>query len=454
MAFVFVGFLQLFSDIGFGPALIRQSALTEELVATCFWINLLLGGVLLGLSGAVAPLVGRTFRIDEVSSAFMALSLNFPLLSLSIVQQAILEREMNFKFLGLVDIYGTILSTVGCIIMALYGFGVWSLVGRVLIFSFVKTIALLTRVRLVSIFKFSLSSLKQIWSFSTFLFGFNLVNYASRNSDNLLVGEFLGAKQLAFYNLSYQIMLYPLTYITWIISRVMYPVLVRFQGDIPSFCNIYIRTSRFVSFITFPLMMGLIAVAPEFVPAFLGPRWLSVIPVIRIFAAVAIVQSVASLAGSIFQSLDRMRLMFVWNLFASFVTVLGFVVGLKWGIYGVALAYMVVTYLITFPGLVIPFRLIGMSLRRFVGELMRNLAISSTMMCLVLSLREMLLTISSLSIRLAIEVSVGCVSYVVLSLLLNRKQVKELAGILPQHLFNMIPDFLLTKLDLKSHAIL
>ena len=446
MAFVFIGFLQLFTDMGFGPALIRQESLTDELIATCFWLSILFGIVLVVVCVPLNPVVGRVYQMKEVGVIFFALSLNFPLLSLSTVQQALLEKDLNFKFVSLTEISSSTVGTVGSIVLALTGFGVWSLVGRVVLSSLVKAILMMSRARFNGLFHFRLGSLRDVWGFSFFLFGFNLINYTSRNTDNLLVGKFLGATPLAFYNLAYQLMLYPLTYITWLLSRVMYPVFVKFQNDVSRFREVYLQTTRLIAFISFPLTLGLNVVAPEFVVGLLGPKWVSAVPLIRILAGAGLLQSIGSLVGNIYQTLNKMRYLFIWSVLATLLTVESFVIGLRWGITGVALAYALATLILTSFNFQMALPFIESSLFHLVRSIWRSLAASLGMACILGLVRLLLTKLIDPIVAMLVEVALGAMIYFILSLLLNRKDVRLFLSVLPKSANRFIPRLLMESL--------
>ncbi len=433
MAYVFIGFLQLFSDFGFGPALIQRRDVDDVLIGSCLWMNIIIGAMLVFLTVFLAPLAADFYHQPEVRPVLVAISLSFPLASVSTVQQALLEKEMNFKFVALADIGSAIVSTFGSIVLALLGFGVWSLVGRALLSAIVKSGVLLTKTRVNQLIRFSPRRLKPVLSFSLNMTGFNVVNYFARNADNLLIGKFLGAQDLGYYNIAYQLMLYPLIYVTGLVGRVLYPVLVKFQDNLQRFRDIYLKSNRLIAFVTFPLMMGLFGVADDFILGIFGPKWSPAINVVKILAWVGLVQSIVSLVGNIYQSFNRMGVMFVWSLFATAGAVVSFIIGLRWGIVGVSFAYAVISYVLVIPGLKIPFRLIDLPFTAVVREVAGTMLSSLLMLAVVLLLRQAILAPSGMqpAFMLVVEVSVGVVSYAFISRLVNSRQVREVLAVLP-----------------------
>jgi PST family polysaccharide transporter len=110
--------------------------------------------------------------------------------------------------------------------------------------------------------------------------------------------------------------------------------------------DVWVRASCLVGAVSIPALVGLAILAPEFVEVVLGSRWSGLTPLIQILAAVGIVQSLQTLSGEVLLALDRAGTLFRFTLL-WFVGSLGsFVVGVQWGIVGVAVCYTIVTLLL------------------------------------------------------------------------------------------------------------
>ena len=162
-------------------------------------------------------------------------------------------------------------------------------------------------------------------------------------------------------------MLYPLRNITLVISRVIFPAFSKIQQENSKLREAYMRVTNSIAIITFPMMAGLALVSFNFTEAFFGENWDTVLVayIIIILAPVGALQSIVSTVGNIYQVKGRTDWMFRWSLFASTFTLIGFFVGLKWGITGVAISYLVTNVLMIFPVFMIPFKLINLSIVKF-----------------------------------------------------------------------------------------
>ena len=110
-------------------------------------------------------------------------------------------------------------------------------------------------------------------AFSLNLTGFNVFNYFARNADNFLIGRYLGAQDLGYYDLAYRLMLYPLQAISAVIGRVMFPLYSRMQDDLEKFRNIYLSIAWAIALVSFPMMLGLMVVAEPLVLIVFGKQW-------------------------------------------------------------------------------------------------------------------------------------------------------------------------------------
>jgi PST family polysaccharide transporter len=199
--------------------------------------------------------------------------------------------------------------------------------------------------------------------------GFNILNYFSRNSDYIIIGKFLGAVPLGLYTFAYRLMQFPLQYVSNVVGRVLFPTMSMMQDNDQSLRGAYIQACKYVAMVTFPVMTLVSILAPEIVTVIFGEKWVASIPLVRIFGIVGAVQSIITLNGNIYTAKGRTDLLFYWGVISSTVAVLGFVIGVRWGVYGVAIGYALATFVLLIPNFGIPFRLIGQKYSVFVYAL-------------------------------------------------------------------------------------
>lgn len=368
MVTVFTSFVGVFTDAGFRAALVQRQELTEDHLSSVFWTNLAVGIALTGLAVLAAPQVAAFYEEPILRPLTMLIGVNFLIGAFPVVHLAMVQREMDFRALGMVEIMAVLTAGAVAIPMALSGFGVWSLAAQMLVYAFAFAVGLWIvhgwrpRRRFVS------RAVGDLLGFSGNLLGFNVFNYWIRTADDLLVGKFVGSAGLGVYTRAYATMLLPTGDISGIVGQAMFPALSRIQDDLERVKAVYLQANRVIGLLTIPAMCGLFVVARPFVLSVFGSQWEAVVPVLQVLCFVGVKQPIGSTTGWIYQSQGRTDLQLRWGLFAGVVTLAAFGVGIIWGVMGVAVAYVVRSYLLWYPAIEIPGRLVGISFGEFVGN--------------------------------------------------------------------------------------
>lgn len=165
-------------------------------------------------------------------------------------------------------------------------------------------------------------------------------------------------------------MMTPLTQFTRVLTRVMFPALSRMQADRAKVKAVVLRSQRVIGLVTMPLAAGLILAARPFVLTAFGTAWADMIPILQVLCLVALLQPINATTGWIFQSQGRTDLQFRWTLIYGVLTLTSFAIGVRWGAIGVATAYALRTYLIWYPSIAVPGRLVDLTF----GDYLHNLA--------------------------------------------------------------------------------
>ena len=375
MVTVFTGFAALFGGLGLGAAIVQRKELEPRHLNTAFWVNVIFGSAITLLMAAMAPLVAWFYREPLLTPLTAVIALRFVMDGLQVVQSAILSREMRFRALAAVNIGSSVTSGIVGLGMAVGGMGVWSLVAQTLGGSLAQLLILWRLADWRPRWAFDWLACRELFGFSASFLGFDVVNYWARTLDQLLIGRFVGAGALGIYSRAYGLMLLPLSQVSRVVGGVMFPAMSAIQEDKPRVKRAYLKAIGIISLVTFPMMVGLFVVADHFVLALLGTQWSAVIPVLKLFCWVGLIQSVLATVGWIYTSQGRTHLYFTMGVIGASACLVAFLIGVHWGVMGVAWAYSVTTAIFIFPFFTIPARLIDLSL----GEAARSL--SATFFC-------------------------------------------------------------------------
>ena len=365
MAVLVTTLLETIRDLGTGSALIREQELTDDMASTAFWLNCGTGVVITLLVIALAWPASLFFRQPQVATILRFLSVSFFFGAMGVVPTAVLSRAMDFRKLAAAQSAGAFCGTGSAIAIALAGGKVSALIAAALVMSFVTTVVtwFLSPLRVKAVFHPAFA--RRILSFGLHLTGSQVMNYFSRNADNVLVGRYLGSSPLGYYQMGYMLMQFPLYNFTNMLAQVTYPALSKFSGDHVRFRAAYLRTLSLIALITFPAMVGLGVTAQPFVRVFLGPKWAPVAELLAVFGPLGALQSLGGTLNSVYNTQGKTNLLFRWQIFASICYVASFIFGLRWGIMGVAVCYSIVWILLMVPMFAIPFHLVGITFRDF-----------------------------------------------------------------------------------------
>jgi polysaccharide transporter, PST family len=363
-ASVFLAFISLLLDQGIGATLIRRVELTPDIVGTTFLLNLGTTIVLTLLTVIGAPVIAEFFGKPELTEILRWLAIAVFFDGLDVMPRSILSRRLRFKALASAEVAGAIIAGIAGVVVALNGGGYWALVVQAILTNLCVTVVIMAMAGRMSV-RGSRRALREVFAFSSRVLGFSLLNYASRNLDNVLVGRYLGARPLALYALSYRTLMVPVTALGQVSNRVALPVYGHMQNDQPRFRAAFMLSLRLIALVSFPMMILTIVEAPRAVPVFFGNAWKPAVVPLQILALTGLRQSVQSTLGPVLLALGRADWTLRWGLGSSFAYIASFVVGLHWGIVGVATCYTIVGFALSPVSAAMLGKLLGFDLRTY-----------------------------------------------------------------------------------------
>lgn len=327
LAGVMLALFNLLADIGIGPAVIQNKTLTAEDMNSINTFNSYQGLVLGVAFFFSAPFIAEYYGNPQVKLVCQIMSVNILMGCVNAVPNNILYRQQRFKLITIISLCTQFVGGVISIAMAFHGCGPISLVLPSAIISIPTMFVLRYITNVHFVWRIDWAPLKRIFSFSVFQFLANVVGYFSRNMDSMLVGKYMGMKQLGYYNKSYNLQLMPLQYISGVLIPVMLPVFSKYQDDINYIQEKYTQILRFFAFVGVPLCALMYFCADELILLFFGDQWEQSVPCFKIIALSIPFQIQGCSSGSVFQATGHTKAMF-WNSFiGAFFTLGSFAVG-------------------------------------------------------------------------------------------------------------------------------
>lgn len=351
MVAVFVGFISLFKDLGLSEATIQKAEITHNQVSNLFWVNVMLSTAIMLLTAALAPVVAWFYGEPRLTWITIVLAGGFIFGGLTVQHQALLRRQMRFTTLAAIEIASMLVGIATAIVWALYKKDYWALV----LMQLASTITSMVGVWLACGWRPSLpkrySGAGTLLAFGGHLTGFNILNYFSRNLDNVLIGWKVGAQQLGFYAKAYQLLLMPFDQINVPVAKVALPTLSRLQSEPERYRAYYIQAIRLLVTLGMPLVVFMFVAADKLILTMLGQQWTEAILIFRLLAPAAFVSTFNVAAGWVYVSLGRTDRQWRWGLLTSMVDAIGFIIGIKWGAVGIATAYGITRVGLRYPAI-------------------------------------------------------------------------------------------------------
>lgn len=362
------GFVLIFKDLGLAQAVIQKEKITQKEVSKVFWLNVYISIILGLLIAALAPVLVYFYEEPRLYPIAFAYSFVAILGGLSVQHSALLKRQMNFRILASITVMASALGIISGIVLGFLNAGYWALVAINVGNAFFSVILLwwkcnwrpdVTRVD---------KSIMDYVRFGADISGFNMINYFSRNLDNILIGKFIGSSALGLYNRAYQLLMIPITQLRDPLNSVGIPAMSSLDFKSDRYRGYYKQYVFLLAFFSMPIVVFLAICAKPIILVVLGDKWIEASLIFQLLAIVAFIQPAASTRGMVLISSGQSRRYLYWGLINAILVIIAFVVGINWGMNGLILAYALANYVILIPSLIFCFKNTSVRLSDFITE--------------------------------------------------------------------------------------
>lgn len=288
MIMIVIQVSQAIIEGGFSLALIQKKDTDKEDFSSVFYINLVLSIVLYGIVFLFSPFISRFFNQLILTKLIRTLSLVFIINAFSLVQEAKLTKEIRFKTLAIIHIPSVVIGGIVGIVMALMGYGVWSLIFMQLSTRLAYTIQIWWYSGWNPSLSFNRKKARGLFSFGGKLLISNIVTSIYNNIFVIIIGRFFPLKDVGYYQNATNVAITPASTLTSVLNGVFFPVFSQIQEDNVRLKSGYKRLMKIAFFLVCPIFVlaGLLAV-PLFKVVF-GIKWLPTVPYFRWLCIVGI----------------------------------------------------------------------------------------------------------------------------------------------------------------------
>jgi len=430
MLTVITQFLVLNSDLGFEQALIHRREITEAHRSSVFWLMILVGLVLGVALVAGASWIAKFYGVDGLTALTRLVAAVFVLRALGVVPRALVARQLDFRIVAARRCAAVALGGVCAVGLAWRGFGVTSLAVELLVTTAAESLLLLVACGWRPRFEFAGAAVRDLLGFSVYRPAARTLSYWAQHIDKLLIGRFLGSGPLGLYGRAYNLARLPVLFVSRAIVNVMFASLASIQDDHRRVRRVYLRTIGAVALATVPMCLGLSVTAEPLVIGVLGPQWRAAVPILRLLALAAAVQSITTLASSLYLSQGRADLQFRLTALQRLSTIAAIFIGLRWGVLGIATALVLVSLINALPTLYFAGRLIGLPLAAVLAETAPVLIAAAIMTAAVAAVDAWTSHGLPPLTLLSVEVLTGALVYWVALLILRARAYFDVLGLL------------------------
>jgi len=379
MLTIFIAVAQVFLEGGFGAALIQKRDPTSTDISSIFYFNIVVGIIAAGLLCLAAPWIAAFYNQPILTPLTRAFSLTIVINSFSLVQTTIFEKKINFKALTKVSLVANGLSGIIGIVMAISGFGVWSLAVQQISGSLIRVVFVWFLSDWRPILVFSATSLRQMFGFGSRMMFSGLLNQIFNNIYLPVVGKFYSATDLGFFTRATSLAQLPSHTLSAMVGQVTFPVFASIQDDPVRLKRGLRKALTTLVLINFPVMIGLAAVSRPLILVLLTEKWEQSIPYLQLLSLAGATYALHLINLNLLQALGRSDLFLRLEILKKLITVINIVVTYRWGISAMICGEVILSIAGYYLNSYYTGILIGYPIREQVRDLFPYLALSTLM---------------------------------------------------------------------------
>jgi polysaccharide transporter, PST family len=344
-----IGVAQNLQALGFGNAIVQTHKISKPQLDALFAISFAVSLVLVITISLLAQSVAKVMHDPRIAPVLLVATASIVAMALAAQPAALLSRAMRFKAIALRNMISTTAGFLAAIATAIMTRSYWALIVSMITIPSLNFILSMNLVNWRPGIPRKGSEAGQLVRFGFNLWAANLSNFATRNADNLIVGHFSSTRDLGLYDRSYRVLLFPLGQAVLPLGQVLIPIMSRSLDDSARYREYYWRSILLLLFTCLPGLTLCVINPATIFGLLLGEAWLDGAPMFGWFASAGLFQIFLTTTSWLFISQGRGREFRQVSLSSSLVALASFLIGVRWGILGVAQAYVIGQALIVLP---------------------------------------------------------------------------------------------------------
>jgi PST family polysaccharide transporter len=339
------------------------------------------------------------------------------------IHRRLLEKELQFGKISVIEVIANLGSGMLGIILALFGFGVYSIIAQTVSLTMFYMVLTRCNIKWKPDYHFTFRETKSLIVFSLKMKGARLANFLARNIDFLILSKLFDITLFGYYSLAYRVMYFPIRRFSNVFSDILFPVFSKIQSNEKKIKTGYLKSIQIVAMAAIPISSILAVLSKPLVSVFLGEKWLQVSDILFVLSVAGLLQSIEVISDSIFPALNSPQTLLIIEILRIIVTGIAVVIGGIFGLLEVALALLAARLLLFVINFGILQRFIHIKFievgRKLLGPIFSGLIM---FLCLSLLANRETITLPSLILTL----TAGILSYFAVLTMCNFGDLKYL----------------------------
>jgi polysaccharide transporter, PST family len=411
MVLALVGFAPTLIDLGTTDASTQKTRISPVEISTLFWINVAIGGVLVGLLAGGSSLIASFFGEPTLTGIALVSSLTFVFMAASNQHFALMRRAMEFQNIALIDITANVLSSIIAVAMAFAGWGYWALVAKPILTSGFAAVGVWMSCPWVPGRPRFTPEVKELVGFGVGVTGFTMTDYLTKSADRVAVGFFYGATPLGYFQNAFLLYSNLLVILTESLHNIAVSGLSRLKDNVDELKRSWSAALSLVSFVSTPIFAMLAVTGQDFVVLLLGPKWAPAGPLLCILAVRGIAHSIERTLGWLHVPAGRSDRWMRWGFFSAACQLAALAAGLPFGLIGVVTAHTIAMFGLCVPALVYAGRPFGIGVKDVLSAVAPQIVAGLVAVALGLAIQQMFLLDFSQLARFLVSATICLATY-------------------------------------------
>lgn len=329
------------SETGIGAAVVQRKSLDKTYINNAFTLSFIVGLILFVILFSLSDVLANLILDIKLGLPLRLISVTLITHCLASVNISILQRQLKFITIGLVNIISLVITTIVAIILALNGFGFYAILTKAVLYSVMTWIISWVCCKARYRIECNLVTMKSIVGFSGWLMASALIRDISNYLDRLTMGRILSVSALGAYNRPKEFISQINSKLNGIFDTVLFPILSDIQDDSRAIVNAFMKSLYFMNLFSSMLALAFYINSDLIIRIFFGVEWFNLLIVFKLLSISMIFNINGRLADCYLRSLAMTKNQFCFRILQLLITIMALVIGSHWELVGIAASVVI-----------------------------------------------------------------------------------------------------------------